>query len=174
MALREQVKALTEQLDELTDRQYTCSGTQTLINVKECGINTDLPEIAEVVDEQSNASQDSSRRETRCKQLTFLEDDCGPKSEANDQLENRSSQYDSAVQDRQLFDIDAKKSDEERHQEESELTHAEDNKSSESCEIIQKTIESPQDRRSELSNHLFLRNQTEQTQKQQIVANFDL
>lgn len=54
------------------------------------------------------------------------------------------------------------------------MTHAEDNKSSESCEIIQKTIESPQDRRSELSNHLFLRNQTEQTQKQQIVANFDL
>lgn len=76
------------------------------------------------------------------------------KSEAVDQNENRSSQYDSAKE--HLFDVDDKKTQE--HPEDSEVTHAEDNKSSESCEIVQRTVESPQDRRSELSNHLFLRN----------------
>jgi len=56
--------------------------------VKECGVNTDLPEIKEVIDEHSN---DSSRRETRCKQHTPSKEDLGLKSECNELVENRSS-----------------------------------------------------------------------------------
>lgn len=70
-----------------------------------------------------------------------MEDDQGPKCEANYPDENRSSQYDSAKIEEPLFEVDAKKT--EIQPDDSEVTHAEDNKSSESCEIVQRTVESP-------------------------------
>lgn len=77
-----------------------------MFSVKECGVNTDLPEIKEVIDEHSN---DSSRRETRCKQHTPSKEDLGLKSECNELVENRSSQYESTIQDAQIFEENTKK-----------------------------------------------------------------
>lgn len=136
-SLQEQVKALTEQLDELTDRQYTCSSTQTAsLIMKESAMNTDNDQVLD------------STRETRCR-VNHMQ----------------------VVSVTELAVVSLEKEEETKHF--TELSEPALNKSSNSCDIIAQAIDSPTNRKSELSNRL--RNSSPpDSQRQMTSSNFGM
>lgn len=136
-SLQEQVKALTEQLDELTDRQYTCSSTQTAsLIMKESAMNTDNDQVLD------------STRETRCR-VNHMQ----------------------VVSVTELAVVSLEKEEETKHF--TELSEPDLNKSSNSCDIIAQAIDSPSNRKNELSNRL--RNSSPpDSQRQMTSSNFGM